>query len=71
MQFNRQAALIVKKKLHGVVFGTYRSNNVSSEESISLLVTKNLHQSICILVTLSAAVGSQGELAYFVWNSLE
>lgn len=44
---------------------------MSSQHSVCLLVTQDLHQAICISISLCSAVSSKGEFANFVRNTLK
>lgn len=59
--------IIIKHKSN---FPTYRSDNVGTKNAISSFVTKDLHQSIGVVVCLGSAVGSEWEFSDFVFNSL-
>ena len=49
----------------------YRSNDVSSQESIGLLVAQDLNEAVGFADCLGSAVGDERELAYVVFNSLK
>jgi hypothetical protein len=49
---------------------TYRSNNVSSQNTVSGFVSQNLHKAICLVVCLGSAVGSKREFSNLVFNAL-
>lgn len=50
---------------------TYRSNDVGTKQSVSVLVTQDFDKAICFIVCLCSAVCCKGELAYFVFNTLK
>lgn len=50
---------------------THRSKDVSSQHSVGLLVTQDLHQAICISISLCSAISSKGEFANFVRDTLK
>ena len=46
------------------------SNDVSSQQSVCLLVSQDLDHAICVIVALGSAVGCEGELAHCELHSL-
>lgn len=50
---------------------SYRSDDVSSQHPVSLLVTEDLHHAVSVGVGLGSAVGCEGELADSVWDALK
>ena len=49
----------------------YRSNDMTSEQSVSLFVSEYLHKSICIAVGFGARIGNERKLANVVRNILQ
>lgn len=50
---------------------TYGSNQMGSQQTICLFISKNLEQTVGICVTFGSAVGAQWELAYLVSDTLQ
>lgn len=49
---------------------THRSDDVSSQHPVCLLVAEDLHHAVCVGVGFSSTVRGKGELAHLVWDAL-
>jgi hypothetical protein len=50
---------------------THRSNNVSSEESVCLLVSEDFDETVSLADRLCSAVGDEGEFSDVVFHTLK
>lgn len=56
---------------HRPAVGTYRSNDVNAKKAIRVLVTQDLHETVCVVVRLGSRVRNERELADLVLHFLK